>query len=173
MDPILLLTYNSVIVGAFVFPGQIASNPDGPYAALGVLSVNSDWVTTNGQSWTMTITNGTKQVIIFPSQFEAAGNMLNAWVAYDANVLDWSTSVITAVRGNAAVTLTTGTTGLGGTLTSVDLTSPNYSTISKIMLGAQGPAPKKKHNTLALIGTIIGALILIYVLYRVIKLVRG
>lgn len=174
MDPILLLTYNvEQIVGAFVFPGQIASNPDGPFAALGVLSINSDWVTTNGQSWTITIVNGDKQVILYPSQFAIAGDMLNAWVAYDPLVLDWSTSVITAVRGNAAVTLSIGTTGVGGTLSGVDLTSANYTTISKIMLGAQGPAPAKKKSTFHTVVTAIGVLILLYILYRVYKLVRG
>lgn len=177
MDPISYLTADGIIVGAFVYPGQVASNPGGPYGASGVLSINSDWVITNGQNWTITISNGTKQVILFPSQFEAQGSMLNAWIGYDSTVLDWSVFTVTVVRGNASLALVKKFSGVGGSfgtnLGTVDFNSADFATLPLMIQAIQGPADKKKSNTVGTIVGIIVAIIVVFALYRLYKMVRG
>jgi hypothetical protein len=172
MDPIKYLFASSTLVGTFVFPGQVDTNPGGPYKASGVLSLSYDWITALGFNWTITINTPTP-LIFFPQQFNRSGGAVSVWVPFNASITDWSSYAITAVRNGSALALNEGTSGVGGTLDTVDLTSADYAFLPTALQGGlQGIATKVStwwHKFVLVVGIII----LIVVAIKVYHLVRG
>lgn len=143
------------MVGVFSWPGQIPTNQGGPYAPDGTIAVNSDWIEENGPNWAITFT-GPKVFTLRPSQFVQKGNMYVGWVQY-VPLVDWSAYTITATRLAEQTVLSADSSGIDGTLATVDMTMPEYAFLSQMTAGLQGP-PKKTSHTLSYVGIGVGVL---------------
>jgi len=175
MDPITYLLDAGTLVGTFIHPGQVATNPGGPYKAAGVLHINSDWIEALGLHWTLTI-NTPKPKVFFPAHFNASGKVLSAWVSFDSSVTDWGSYTVAAVRNSQAVALTNATSGVGGSLEigEIDLTIPQFSFIPMALQYGNPPKIQESiskwwHYLIYFATLAIAA----YGIYRLYKFVRG
>jgi hypothetical protein len=171
MDPIKYLIASGTIVGTFVYPGQVATNPGGPYQASGVLSIHADWINQLGLNWTLTI-NSPSPKTFFPSQFNLSGNILSAWVGFDAGITNWSAYTVTAVRNATSTTLSSGTSGLGGSLDGVDLTAPEYAYIPMALQSNLGGIFTKTSERWHTFVFWVGIAFFLFIAYQVYKRVK-
>jgi hypothetical protein len=167
-DPITYLVDGTMVVGTFVWPGRVTTNPN----ASGVLSVKQDWITANGINWTITL-GGTPSLTFYPSQFQLNGEILSAWVAFNPSVANYGAYTVTAVRGFASTSLTRLTSGFGGTLGMIDMNDPDYGFIPLSLQGGLQGIATKASSLWRNICYVAGALITIFLIYKAYRMIKG
>jgi len=157
----------TMVVGIFVWPGRVTTNP----GAAGVLSIKEDWITANGINWTLTL-DGSPSLTFFPSQFELNGSILSAWVSFNPSA-NYGAYDVVAVRGSSSSTLAKLTSGLGGTLGTIDMTSEDYGFIPMSLQGGLQGIKDKASSLWKNICLVAGIIIFVFIIYKAYRMIKG